>query len=126
MCIKYNIELPTPGAWVVAEQQSKKDAMQEAENIPPPDTNVRTKLSSIPEKAPKHLAPLSMPPTAAAPVEDINSRIRAYRQAHNPKPVVKDGVPVIPSVPYGGYQARPVPSKAVAGQPSKVQHHRIW
>jgi serine/threonine protein kinase len=125
----------SPGAWVVSEQHHGRVDKHDIENVPPIDHNAR--LKPIAEKPPKALAPLPMPAHVPAPppvlekerervpIDDINARIRAYRQAQMPKPLAKENVPVIPAVPYSGYQGRHHP-RLIAGQPSKVQNHRIW
>lgn len=123
----------SPGAWVVSEQQhQQKVEKNDNENIPPVDTNIR--LKPIAEKVSKPVCPLPLPlqPSAPidlkerAPMDDINARIRAYRQAQMPKAVAKDAHPAVPAVPYSGYQGRQQHPRLIAGQPSKVQNHRIW
>lgn len=125
----------SPGSWLVSEQNQaqvpappKPDQKivevkkTDAENIAPVNCNIDVSEQYVPKppkqpssKPPTNLAPLAPKEKERAPLEDINARIRAYRAAQ--------AVQKQKDVPYNGYQGR---HYRRAGQPSRVQNHRIW
>ena len=125
----------SPESWVISEQNQapppptlpskptdgKKAGdfhKNDAENIVPSKTNVEPPPPKQPETKPSaNFAPMQENKVKErAPLEDINARIRAYRAAQAAAQKSKD-------IPYNGYQGR---HYRRAGQPSRVQNHRIW
>lgn len=123
----------SPGAWVVAEQAQKAklvaaEAKHDAENVPPPDTNVRQKLVPLPEYMSKpSVAQLPIP---AIPGTNIGTQQPlpmppSYRHQHVPqKPApVPPSEPAIAAVQYSYHRPS---ARAAAGYPARVKSHRIW
>ena len=111
-------QLPVPPAVPTKPSEAKKATdvhKSDSENVAPIKANVPPKQPDC--KPPVNLAPLQENKVKErAPLEDINARIRAYRAAQAAAQKPKD-------IPYPGYQGR---HYRRAGQPSRVQNHRIW